>query len=112
MDILFGSKKLQRLCTSRKEATREWGERAAKQTGRRLDDLRAAANLEQLRNAPGKYHELKGSRSGQVAISVGGGLRLIIEPADASSVLKEDGGLDWGLITSLIVVGVEDYHDG
>ena len=87
-----------------------WGAERAKQIRRRLDDLRAASSLETMRRLPGRCHELTGDRRGQLALSVGANYRLLFEPAHDPVARKADGGLDWPKVTTIRILGVEDYH--
>jgi plasmid maintenance system killer protein len=111
VDILFRSRKLERLCNDDRLAQREWGKPQATQLARRLDDLKAARCLEDLRHAPGGLHELKGDRAGQLSMSLKGGDRLVFEPSQEPRPLKADGGLDWNQVTAIRVVEVGNYHD-
>jgi hypothetical protein len=63
-----------------------------------------------MRTLPGSCHELTRDRSGHVAISVGGGKRLILQPASNPAQEKPDGGLDWTKVTEVKIVAIEDYH--
>lgn len=111
MDILFKSKKLEALCNDDRLAQKEWGKPQAGLLARRLDDLRAARCLEDLRSAAGDLHELKGDRAGQLSMKLKGGDRLVIEPGLEPPPCKPDGGLDWKQVTAIRVVEVGDYHD-
>jgi proteic killer suppression protein len=111
VDILFSSRQLEKLCNDDRQATRKWGKAQAIVLGRRLDDLRAARCLEDLRNAPGGLHELKGDRAGQLGMDLRGGDRLVIEPAYDPLPRKADGGLDWAQVTAIRIKEVGDYHD-
>jgi len=55
----------------------------ARQLRQQLDDRRAAPALEVRRNLPGRCHELRGDRAGQLAVDLVHPYRLIFEPADA-----------------------------
>ena len=111
MEVCFISPKLADLIQDKRKRTREFGPENAKWIQKRLDNLRFASNLEAMRSLPGRTHELTGDRAGTLAIDLKHGFRLIIEPADDPPPRKEDGGLDWQAITSVLVVEVEDYHD-
>lgn len=111
MDVCFSSERLANLLQSPTRLSRTYGAENAKLIPKRLDNLRFAANLEEIRHLPGRLHELTGDRAGTLAIVLKHGLRLIIEPADDPAPLKPDGGLDWRAITAVVVVDVEDYHD-
>jgi len=111
MDILFSSDKLRELCNDTKKLTKSYGSNQAKKLRRRLDDLQAAAILEDCRSLPGRCHELKGDRAGQLAMDLDGGFRLVFEPGENPMPRKEDGGLDWSRVTSVRILEIEDYHD-
>ncbi|OLE96718.1 MAG: killer suppression protein [Cyanobacteria bacterium 13_1_20CM_4_61_6] len=78
---------------------------------RRLDDLRAAPNLEAMRNLPGRCHELKGDRDFEISLDLDGPYRLILYPAHNPIPLKPDLGLDWKKVTAVLVKEVVDTHD-
>jgi len=82
----------------------------AKLIRRRLDDLRAAASLEVMRHLPGRCHELRGDRSGQLSLDLDGPYRLLFRPAPPIPV-RPDGGLDWAGVAAIILVGVVNTHD-
>lgn len=82
----------------------------AKLIRRRLDDLRAVETLEVMRNLPGRCHELKGNRAGQLSLDLDGPNRLIFVPYHDPIPKKPDGGLDWNGVTVIKVLGVEDTH--
>jgi len=83
----------------------------AKLIRRRLDDLRAAPNLEVMRRLPGRCHELKGNMSGHLSVDLDGPYRLIFQPANNLIPRKEDGGLDWKHVTAISLAGVMDTHE-
>jgi plasmid maintenance system killer protein len=83
----------------------------AKLIRRRLDDLRAAPNLEVMRNLPGRCHELRGDRAGQLSIDLDGPYRLLFASAHNPQPNKPDGGLDWKRVTAILLVGVVNTHD-
>jgi len=87
-----------------------WGPERARRLKRRLDDLRAAPNLETMRQLPGRCHELTGDRKGQITIDLDGPYRLIFEPAENPPPIKEAGGLDWEKVTAVLILAVEDTH--
>lgn len=90
---------------------RKHGSLRAKRIGQRLDDLRAANVLEEMRSIPGRCHELTGTRSGQLSLDLDHPYRLIFEPANHPVPRKDDGGLDWTRITTVKILGVEDTHE-
>ena len=111
MDILFSSEKLQKEFNNQKRLVKQHGPNRAKRIRRRLDDFRAANILEDIRNLPGRCHELRGDRSGQLSLDLDHPYRLIFEPANDPIPRKADGGLDWTAITAVVIIGVEDTHE-
>lgn len=96
MDILFATRALQKDCSSEERTRRRWGTECGKKIMQRLDDFRAANNLEIIRSLPAaRCHELHGNRKGQLSVDVKHPYRLIFEPANEPLPTKPDGGLNW-----------------
>jgi proteic killer suppression protein len=110
VDILFSTTKHEKLCNNDKKLAKKHGQRQAEIIRRRLDDLRAAASLKDLRNAPGRCHELSGDRKGQLSLDLVHPYRLLFTPANDPMPTKDDGGLDWGAVTAVEILEVEDTH--
>lgn len=112
MNITFATSKFKKQCNSHALLIRKYGQLRAKRIRIRLDDLRAARTLEDMRPPmPGRCHELKGDRAGQLSLDLDHPYRLIFEPANDPIPRKEDGGLDWTKITAVVIIGVEDTHE-
>ena len=112
MEILFANERLHRDCTQDRWMIRAWGALRSKPLRRRLDQLRAAENLEHFRLAfHRRCHELKADRRGQLSIDLDGPNRLLIEPAENPCPIRADGGLDWTRIAAIRVIAVENTHD-
>ncbi len=110
MNISFVSVRLRDICLSDKSRKKEFGEVGAKILRHRLEQLANAANLEQMRVLPGHWHELKGTRWGQLAANLDGANRLIFQPDHDPIPTKPDGGLDWNHVTAVMIIEVTDYH--
>jgi plasmid maintenance system killer protein len=111
VDILFQDQKLAKMCNNESLLIRKHGPIRAKLLRRRLDECRAAENLEVLRSLPQvRCHELKGNREGTLAVDLDHPYRLIFESANNPIPRKSDGGLDWTRVTAIRVLTVEDYH--
>jgi proteic killer suppression protein len=108
--ILFATAKLEKLGNDDSFARKQLGPDGCRKLRRRLDDLEAAASLEDFRHLPGRCHELKGDLAGLVALDLHQGWRLVVEPANDPVPVKPDAGLDWTRVTAIRVVAVEDYH--
>jgi len=111
MDILFPSSDNPTDWNDMKRLVKKHNVHRAKLIRRRLDDLRAAPTLNVMRNLPGRCHELKGERAGQLSLDLDGQFRLIIEPSHRPIPSKPDGGLDWTQVTGISVLEVVDTHE-
>src|SRR5947208_6776691 len=111
MEIVFAHGEEAADWNDSKRLRRRHGAQRAKLIRRRLDDLRAAPCLQVMRVLPGRCHELKGDRTGQISVDLDGPYRLLFRPAHVPVPTKKDGGLDWTQVTAVIVVGVADTHD-
>jgi plasmid maintenance system killer protein len=111
MEIVFRSRKMQKLCNSETEMRRKLGDRAMKALQLRLAQIMAATTLEDLGKVPGaRCHELIADRKGQLAIDLVHPRRLILEPDHNPLPKKLDGGLDWQKVTRVVVLEIVDYH--
>jgi plasmid maintenance system killer protein len=111
VDIHFDSDKTRALYNDSKKLIRIHNAQRAKLIRRRLDELRAARTLEVMRNLPGRTHELKADRAGQISIDLDGPYRLIFVPSHETLPRKPDGGLDWAQVTAILIKEVTDTHD-
>jgi proteic killer suppression protein len=108
---MFADQKFAKVTNDQKALIREYGDRQARLIRRRLDELRAADNLEDLRLLPQiRCHELTANRAGQLSVDVVHPYRLIFAPAHEPRPVKPDGGLDWSRVTAVKIIGVEDTH--
>jgi toxin HigB-1 len=113
MDIAFKKDLLRKCSNDHSYAQRKLGPIRAKKYLLRLQQMREAECLENLRHLPQiDVHELTADRKGQLACNLDHPYRLILEPAHDPIPSKEDGGLDWNQVTAVIVLGIEDYHHG
>jgi proteic killer suppression protein len=95
----------------RKLLKKELGSAGAKFLKKRLEQMRDAENLAELRLSPGDWHELKADRKGEIACSVSGRVRLIFVPVNNPRPTKLDGGLDWTRVTAVMNLEIVDYHN-
>ena len=111
MEVLFGSTKLQKECSTEKAVRRAWGQENAGRIMRRLVELEAAPSLADMFTLPQvRCHALVADRAGQFAVDLKHPCRLIFEPADDLLPTKPDGGLDLTRITRIRVLEIKDYH--
>lgn len=110
MDIVFRSTKDTKLFNSDKKLTQTFGPEATKRIRKRLDQLRGATVLEDLRNAPGRLHQLSGDRAEQFSLDLVHPYRLLFEAANDPIPRKPDSGVDWTQVTAVRIIEVEDTH--
>jgi plasmid maintenance system killer protein len=111
MQIAFAKGDDSRSWNETSRLVRKHGAARAKIIRRRLDDLKAAPFLEVMRFLPGRTHELKGDRSGELSIDLDGPYRLIFRPAKEPPPSKPDGGLDWNEVTAIVILEVANTHE-
>jgi plasmid maintenance system killer protein len=111
MDIVFLKRKFEEECNTHKLLVKRYGKDRARRIERRLIQLRAAGVLEDLRSAPGRCHELKDNLAGVFSLDLDHPYRLLFKPAENPPPKKEDGGIDWKRVTSVIVLEVKDTHE-
>ena len=111
MQVEFATNKLAKQCANDKNRLRAFGAGRAKKLKIRLTLLVNAETLEELRNAPGRFHELRGDRAGLLAADLDGPYRLIIEPViPPEEAERHANGLVWSAVKHVRIVGIEDYH--
>ena len=110
MDVSFESKKLQKICNSESKLRGGYGDRMAAKIQLRLLDLSAAESLAVMRTLPGRCHELRADRSGQLALDLVHPARLIFKPDHVPIPTMKGGNLNWDLVTKVIIVEIYDYH--
>lgn len=108
MDIYFASKKLEKLCSDSREATKVLGADCARKLRARLGDLQAADTVSEL--VAGRPHPLTGNRAGQFALDLAAGQRLVFQPKRAGAA-KASTTLDWKRVTAVEIIFIGDYHD-
>ncbi len=111
MEISFASSKLAKLCNLQQEMRGKLGPRCAERLQQRLEELGAAATLQDMRSLPGaRCHELTEDRKGQLAVDLVHPRRLVFEPAHDPVPTKAGGGLDWPRVMEIVILEVVDYH--
>ncbi|OAD90276.1 MULTISPECIES: type II toxin-antitoxin system RelE/ParE family toxin [Flavobacteriaceae] len=110
MDILFGNNKLEKYANSDREGYKKLGVIRFKIYKKRLDQIRAAKNLEDLRYSPGRFHELKENRKGEWACDLDQPYRLIFIPQENPIPTDNHGKFIWVEILGVEIIEIEDYH--
>jgi proteic killer suppression protein len=109
LEVFFEDSYLGQMWESDGELRRKFGAERAKKLRIRRSALRAAETLEDLRQAPGRSHELTGNYAGLLSLDLDGPYRLFFRPAEETDP-RPGGGLDWTKVTSIVVTGVVDPH--
>ncbi|NTU58556.1 MAG: killer suppression protein HigA [Chlorobiaceae bacterium] len=110
MDISFRDKDLKKYANEDRLAIRKLGSKRAQVFKQRLDDLRAADTLEDVRHLPGHYHELKENRKGQWSCDLDQPYRLIFTPHEDPIPTNPDGQYVWVEIRGVDVIEITNYH--
>ena len=111
MDIIFRTKKLEKVFNSKKKLVQEYGQDNAKKLMRRMTVLFGAPNLLSVPTSPPDHcHELSSKRKGLFAVDIKQPYRLIFKPAHDPIPLKDDLGIDLTKVTAIEIQGIEDYH--
>ncbi|MBO6622430.1 MAG: type II toxin-antitoxin system RelE/ParE family toxin [Balneola sp.] len=110
MDINFVDKKLEKYANDDRLMFRKLGTLRATKFKQRLNDLSNATTLEDVRDLPGNYHELRENRKGEWACSLDNPYRLIFIPQEDPIPEDEDGNYIWDKITAITIIEIIDYH--
>jgi proteic killer suppression protein len=112
MNVGFENAKLAKLFNSTKALVKEHGAPRAKKIRQRMDDLRAAGTLAELRMLPGRCHGLHGELKGVLSLDLDHPYRLLFRPVgEPVQIWTDDGGLDWTRVTAVEILGVRDTHE-
>jgi toxin HigB-1 len=109
LKIAFIDADMEALCRQRRVSIRKLGPLSANKLQTRLTELFNAKCVSEL--IAGAPHPLKGNRSGQFAVSLHGGDRLVFRPAQKPLPVHLDGSIDWSEVTAVLILEVGDYHD-
>jgi len=107
MDLTFADKKLGKLAN---DDRKEFGKVRAQKLKLRLQQLRDAKALEDVRNLAGRYHELTGDRKGQWACDLDQPYRLVFTPHEDPIPTNAHGQYIWAEIRGVEILDVVDYH--
>lgn len=109
MEVRFATSQLQKTMSNASSLSRRYGNIGARKIRLRLSQLEAADSLADVRTLPGRRHELTGDRAGHLAADLHQPFRMILRPAGPVP-RTDDGGLDWGRVTTVIITEIADYH--
>ena len=109
MRIYFEDEKFEEVCRNQRQLVKKHGTVRTRKLRLHLDNLRIAETLADMRQLPGRCHELTANRAGKFALDLDHPYRLIFQPYPPPP-LKEDGGIDWSRVTEIVILAIEDYH--
>ena len=113
MEIIFATKKMQKIMLNAQAMQKEYGAHRARKLQRVLYTLRAVKTLAELGmpySPPHRCHELTGNRKGELSLDLDHPYRLLFEPYHDPIPTREDGGLDWSKVTCIKVLSITDTH--
>ena len=111
MRIFFKSRKLQKVCSARREMEKVYGRVMATKLGQRLAELGAAASLADMSHLPpARCHELSGDRKGQFSADLEHPYRLLFVPAEAPVPRNAQGGIDLQAVKEVLIIDIVDTH--
>ncbi|WP_373070231.1 type II toxin-antitoxin system RelE/ParE family toxin [Gemmatimonas sp.] len=110
MDVYFDSAATGKLYSSKSKLQRKLGDKQAAKVMTRLKQLEQAESLEELRNAPGRCHELTADRAGQLSLDLVHPMRLIFRPEEQPPPRNEGDTLDWARIDAVVILEIDDPH--
>lgn len=110
MRITFTDKKLEKLTTDYSKCRQKLGDRRAKLLIKRLAVMRDATTLEDVRDLPGRFHELHGDRKGQWSCDLDQPYRLVFTSHENPIPTNNDGQYIWLAIMGVEIVEIVDYH--
>lgn len=110
MNITFQNKKFEKLVINESKLFKELGAIRAKILLKRIGTLIAAETLEDVRYAPGNFHELLADRKGQWACDLDQPYRLVFEPHEDPIPTDESGRYIWLEIKGVEVIEIVNYH--
>lgn len=108
VDVFFADRQLAEVCASEKQMKRRFGAVRAKRIAMRLQQLRVADDLADLRAVTTRVHALHGDLAGMVALDLDGPYRLVVEPVWPPE--HDSSETEWSAVTSVVVQDVTDYH--
>lgn len=112
MEIYFKNRKLQKIFKSYDSLEQKYGNKNAHLINRWLNCFRIAKTLAEISNdKPTRRHLLNQGKEKQYSIDVDHPFRLVIKVGHQKPPKKRDGGIDDSLVSSVMIMGIEDTHD-
>ncbi len=112
MELSFPNNKTRKTFSQEKTLRKTFGQLAPR-IMQRIKELQAALSLADISHLPPpRCHELSGDRKGVFSVDVSPNERLLFRPTRQPPETKMDGGIDLEKVRAVIVLGVDDTHEG
>jgi len=114
IDIEYQSDAFRKECENKAKMLKKRGEKRAKLIQQRLSELRAANCLEDIRHLPGprlhQHTRKHGQKKAIFSVDLDHPYRLFFTASADPEPSLPGGGVDWKLVTAVLIIGIEDPH--
>jgi proteic killer suppression protein len=110
MEISYKTNRLKKQLSNASEIKKAFGVNANRVSAR-LDDIRAAPNLQVLKQLPAaNCHQLQGRKNNEWAVDISKNHRMIFEIAHDPIPMDENNAINTLLVTEICIKETADYH--
>jgi len=111
MEVFYHSKKLEKICTQKREMVKQLGSKCAEKLSQRMFELLSAETLADLFTLPApRCHMLTGDRKEQFSVDLTHPLRLIFTVNNNPIPRLVDTGIDLSAVTEVEIIEIADTH--
>ncbi len=113
MEISFSTNKLSKQMNQEEVMLKVHGAIRTKKLKRLLTSLEAAPDLSVFAppmSKPHRCHELTANLKGSLSLDLDHPYRLLFKPDHNPLPQREEGGLDWSKVTTIVITKVKDTH--
>lgn len=107
MEVVIGTRKLEKVLNDQRLLIKEYGLDRTKRINRRLFEFLSVANLSEIPSVPPpRCHKLHGNLEGKFAVDVSKNFRMIFEGYDDNDQLTTDRSK----VVTVQIIEISDYH--
>ncbi len=113
MEISFSTNKLSKQMNQKTAMLKAHGAKRTTKLKRILTSLKAAPDLSMFApptSPPHRCHELTGNLKGSLSLDLDHPYRLLFKPNHDPLPQREEGGLDWSKVKTIVITEVRDTH--
>ena len=112
MKIGYVNRKMEKICTRKKEASKHLSGIKPELLFQRIGELAAFDNLGQIpfQAPPLHFHPLRADRAGQYGVTLRSLMRIAFEPTGDFGRL-DNGTPDKSTVTAITILSIGNYHD-